>query len=147
MTVSRRTLLSQSAAAALAVSLPLSACSDNSAKTSAPVSNPTRSPDVETSANALLDQATELMLRAYPESASSAGIDKGDYAGLKSKLTDRSPAGQATIEGNVRAMLKKLKDVDTAALPADTALNVDVVSSVFDMGLSLIHISEPTRPY
>jgi len=135
MTVSRRTLLSQSAAAALAVSLPLSACSDNSAKTSAPVSNPTRSPDFETSANALLDQATELMLRAYPESASSAGIDKGDYAGLKSKLTDRSPAGQATIEGDVRAMLKKLKDVDTAALPADTALNVDVVSSVFDMGV------------
>ena len=135
MTVSRRTLHSQSAAAALAVSLPLSACSDNSAKTSAPISNPTRSPDFETSANALLDQATELMLKAYPESASSAGIDKGDYAGLKSKLTDRSPAGQATIEGDVRAMLKKLKDVDTAALPADTALNVDVVSSVFDMGV------------
>ena len=82
MSVSRRTLVSQSAAAAITVSLPLAACSDKAAKNSASISNPAQSPDLEKSsleksAKTFLDQATELMLKAYPESASSAGIDKG----------------------------------------------------------------------
>ena len=128
--VSRRTLLSHSAAAALATSLPLSACSKG-ADTTASVS--VLNLELETSAKTLLEQATNLMLRAYPESASSAGIDSGKYAGLKSKLTDRSPEGQAKIKSDVKAVLTKMNDIDTALLPADTALNVDVVRSVFDM--------------
>ena len=133
MTVSRRTLLSQSAAAAITISLPLSACSDNSAKNSAAVSSSMKNANHEQSAKDLLDQATDLMLNAYPESASSAGIDSGKYAALKSRLTDRSPAGQAKIESDVRAMLGKMNEIDTSLLPAETALNVDVVRSVFDM--------------
>ena len=133
MTVSRRTLLSHSAAAAFSTSLPLSACSNKSADTTASVSAP--SAEVETSVKTLLDQATDLLLNAYPESASSAGIDSSKYAGLKSRLTDRSPEGQAKIESDVRAMLGKMNDIDTSLLPADTALNLDVVRSVFDMGV------------
>jgi len=81
MTVSRRTLLQTSAAAAATTAIGISGCAE---KTVAPV-------DSGASAQALLDKATELMLNAYPESASSAGIDTGKYAALKSQLTDRSP--------------------------------------------------------
>jgi len=122
MTVSRRTLLQSSAAAAATTALGVSGCSDSAV---APTAN-------TPSAKVLLDQATELMLNAYPESASSAGIDRGQYAGLKSRLTDRTPEGQAKIEGDVRDMLGKFNKIDLSSLPANTALNVEVVRSVFD---------------
>jgi len=122
MTVSRRTLLQTSAAVAATTAIGISGCAE---KTVAPV-------DSGASAQALLDKATELMLNAYPESASSAGIDTGKYAALKSQLTDRSPEGQSKIEGDIRAMLGKLNKVDISTLPADEALNVEVVRSVFD---------------
>ena len=72
-----------------------------------------------------MDQATDLILNAYPETASSAGIDTGKYRHLKSQLTDRSPAGQAAIESDVRAMLAKLNQVDTGTLPEEEALTFD----------------------
>ena len=122
MPFSRRTLLQTSAAATVSSVIGMAGCSEN---TAVPKSD-------GASAQSLLDEATELMLNAYPESASSAGIDKGAYAGLKSRLTDRSPEGQAKIESDVRGMLAKLNKVDTAALPVDEALNVEVVRSVFD---------------
>ncbi|WP_026941155.1 DUF885 domain-containing protein [Hellea balneolensis] len=122
MTVSRRTLLQTSAAAAASTAIGISGCAENIAAPSA----------AALSAQALLGQATDLMLNAYPESASSAGIDKGKYAGLKSRLTDRSPEGQAKIESDVRDMLTKLNKIDLSSLPADAALNVEVVRSVFD---------------
>lgn len=122
MTLSRRTLLQTSAAAAATSAIGSTGCSEQ-----------VTAPKPSTfSAKALLDQATDLILNSYPESASSAGIDTGTYAALKSKLTDRTPEGQAAIESNVRAMLGQLNTVDLDALPADEALNVEVVRSVFD---------------
>jgi uncharacterized protein (DUF885 family) len=120
MSVSRRTLLQTSAAAAATSALAFTGCATQSTGT-APQS------DMD-----LMDQATDLLLNAYPETASSAGIDTGKYRYLKSQLTDRSPAGQAAIESDVRAMLAKLNQVDTAALPEDEALTFDVVRSVFE---------------
>ncbi len=117
MNLSRRTLLQSSAATAAIAALP-AAC--------ASVGSPAKSP------NSLLDEATDLMLTAYPESASSAGIDTGKYAFLKSRLTDRSPEGQAVIEGKARDMLARMRKLDTAALTPDQALNVDVVRNVFE---------------
>lgn len=123
MTVSRRRLLQTSSAAAAMTAIGLAGCAEQSA---APL-------EIKSSAKTILNQATDLMLNAYPESASSAGIDKGKYAALKSKLTDRSPEGQAKIQSDVKTMLGKLKNVDLKTLPADEALNVEVVTSVFDM--------------
>ncbi|WP_211316903.1 DUF885 domain-containing protein [Arenicella xantha] len=73
------------------------------------------------------------MLKSYPESASSAGIDTGQYAQHKFALTDRSPDGQAAIKAGVKAMLAKLNSVDTNELTADETLNIDVIRTVFDM--------------
>ena len=118
MHFSRRKLLQMSAATG---ALSLAGC------------KPQALPDSAPNAGALLDGLTEQMLNAYPESASSAGIDKGKYAALKSQLEDRSAAGQSAIEAGVHASVAKLQKIDTSRLPADMALNIDVVRSVYEM--------------
>lgn len=115
MKLSRRTLL-QSSAAAAAVSV-LPACSRNGS--------------VQDESN-LLENVTDLILNAYPESASSAGVDTGKYAALKSQLTDRSAEGQAAIESAVRDMLARLNAADTTNMAPDEALHVDVIRTVFE---------------
>jgi len=126
MKFSRRTLLNNAAAASLLSTLPLSACRQVTDETSII----TKTSD--DSVMSLLESATDFMLNAYPESASSAGIDKGKYAGLKSELTDRSPEGQDKIKRDAAAILGKLNNVDMGAVTPETALNVDVVRSVFE---------------
>ena len=133
MSLSRRTLLQTAGAAAASTAIGITGCSEKPAAPTAPTPKTAAPEAAIRSAKTLLDQATDLMLNAYPESASSAGIDKGKYAALKSQLTDRSPEGQAKIEADIRAMLSKLDAVDIGDLPADTALNIEVVRSVFDM--------------
>ncbi len=119
MKLSRRALLQSTAAVAASSAVSVTACA------------PKQTADV----TGLLEQATDLMLNAYPETASSAGLDSGKYKRLKSKLTDRSPEGQAAIEANVRAMAAKLAKVDTKPLSPDQALNVDVAKTVFGMSV------------
>ena len=114
MNLSRRTLLQSTAAVAAATALP--ACSRGE-------------PDGE---GGLLEEITDLILNAYPESASSAGVDTGDRRALKSQLTDRSAEGQAAIEKSVRDMFSRLNKVDPAAMSDDQALHVDVIRTVFE---------------
>lgn len=139
MSLSRRSLLQSSASLLTVSAVPLAftACRDTS-RDNSKVSNSTQADGVNTTdadiaAIKVLDSATALMLNAYPESASSAGIDSGEYKALKSRLTDRSPAGQDRIKTDIRAQLAQLNTVDTASLSAGTALNIEVVRSVFDM--------------
>jgi len=136
MSLSRRKLLQNSAAIAI---LPaLSACSDSASPSRSPIKSSVKSSikasNSQNSQNVtdLLSDATELMLKAHPESTSSAGIDTGKYAHYKSKLTDRSPGGQAAIESDVRAIFARMNAVDIRALPADDALNLDVIRTVFE---------------
>lgn len=117
MKLSRRNLLQTTAAAAAVSALP--SCARNDA---APAD----------AASDLLSKTTDQILTLYPESASSAGIDKGKYQALKAKLMDRSAAGAANIKSGVQATLAKLRSVDTAALAPDEALNVDVVRTVYE---------------
>ena len=128
MKFTRRTLLKTSAAAAATAALTAAGCAPEAQNPTSKPGQP-QNPAVQD----LLTEATDLILNAYPESASSAGIDKGKYARHKSELTDRSPEGQARIKTDVKAMLAKLSAVDTTALPADEALNLNVVRTVFDM--------------
>ena len=130
MPFSRRMLLQTSAAAAATSAIGLTGCADSS---EAPIVAAKEARPETT--KSLLDQATELMLNAYPESASSAGIDKDKYAALKSQLTDRSPEGQDKIKHDVDAMMARLNTIDTETLPADEALNIEVVRSVYDMSV------------
>ena len=122
MKFSRRTLLQTSAAAVASSSLVTASCSN---KPSTPTKN------LDAAANTLLDRAKDLMLHAYPETASSVGIDKDEYAALKSQLTDRSVAGQAKIADGVQSLLSELQSIDHDQLSPDIALDMDVVTSVF----------------
>lgn len=124
MRLSRRTVMQSSAAAAALLALP--SCSRRSDK-AAP--NVAHSSD---RASALLDEITEQILSAYPETASSLGVDTGVRAPLKSKLTDRTAEGQAKIASDVRATLGRLKNIDVAALDPDLALNFEVTRTVYE---------------
>ncbi len=133
MKISRRAVLKTSIATA-AMSLSASGCSPAEEETpAAPISN--KAEPEKDSVKELLDSTTDLILDAYPESTSSAGIDSGKYLHHKSKLTDRSPEGQAKIESDVKQTLSQLNKVDTSSLTPDEALNVDVVRTVFDMSV------------
>ena len=121
MSFTRRQLLQNSAAITAVTGLGLSGCAEKPA-----VTTPS-----QTDISGLLQEAVDLMLKAYPETASSAGLDKGEYAYLKSKLTDRTIAGQDKIKADVGAMSAKLKAVKSANLSADDALNLDVTRAIF----------------
>ena len=90
-----------------------------------------RSPDA--SADWLLSHITEQVLGDYPESATSAGVDKEARARLRSRLSDRSGGGQARIEGHVRATLRRLHRVNLDALSAEKRLDVEVVRAAYEL--------------
>lgn len=125
MSLSRRHLL-QSASAFSA--LGFVGCS----KPDADVSKSATDSAASDAANSVLDAAKDFMLRSYPETASSMGIDKGEYAGLRAKLSDRSPAGQAAIAKSTRDLSDQLAGLETGELSPKLALDVEVVAAVFD---------------
>ena len=56
-----------------------------------------------------LAEVADAMLADYPENATSLGIDTGSRAALKSRLTDRSAAGQEAIAQRVAARLDEIR--------------------------------------
>ena len=130
MSLSRRKLLQSTAAGAALSAVPLLGCQDNHQTPVNSVNEPAA--NVSSGADKLLEEATDFLLTSYPESASSAGIDTGKYAALKSRLGDRSLEGQAKIAGGVKSLLDKFKAFDRTGLPADQALNLEVVQTVFE---------------
>ena len=74
----------------------------------------------------------EELLVDYPESASSLGIDKDQRYGLKSKLSDRSAAGQQAIAKRVEKRLQRLKAIDTSQLSEATRIDVDVARTAHE---------------
>jgi uncharacterized protein (DUF885 family) len=91
--------------------------------------------DHDAAAERLLAGFTEEMLVDYPESATSLGIDTGERAVLKSKLSDRSAAGQRTIAERAARRLDQLKAIDTAALGPAARIDVDVMRTAHEFTL------------
>ncbi len=89
----------------------------------------------EAGAIAVLDSIAENLLASSPESATSLGIDKGPRAALRSRLADRSPAGQARLWDLLRADLARAEAIDTAGLSFSTRTSVDVVRSAYRTAL------------
>jgi len=150
--LNRRTLL-QSASALGA--LGLIGCKEPGVTSTAP----SPASDANAAAQSVLDSAKDFMLNAYPETASSMGIDKGDYAGLRAKLSDRSPEGQAAIAQQTRAISRTLDAINTDEISPELALDVDVVAATFarsvdgfdfpygDMALLNSNLSYRNSPY
>ena len=88
-------------------------------------------PATEAEASVLLDSIAENLLALSPERATSLGIDKGARAVLRSRLKDRSAAGQAQIAATLRADLARAEAIDTTALTFATRTSVEVVRSAY----------------
>ncbi|HKE96994.1 MAG TPA: DUF885 family protein [Povalibacter sp.] len=116
MTTSRRDFIVGTGAALAVANLPVRAAG----------------PDRDAAVEKLLSGFAEEMLVDYPESATGLGIDNGARAALKSKLTDRSPAGQEAIARRAAKRLERLKAIDTAGLTETTLIDVDVVRTAHE---------------
>jgi uncharacterized protein (DUF885 family) len=114
--LNRRELLIGGAAAGLASALP--AVADQAAP--APVSESAK-------LRALFDGFFQQQLWRNPELATSLGLDKGDLAALKSRLSERSPAAVARNAAETERRLAELRSIDRAALPGADAVSYDTV--------------------
>ncbi|HEY0152397.1 MAG TPA: DUF885 domain-containing protein [Longimicrobium sp.] len=128
--LTRREML---AALASVAALPLvSAC--GVARTS-PAAAAAPATDADRNAIALLDRIGNDLLNLFPESATSLGLDVGARAGLRSRLADRSPAGQRRIAQQLRADLGQLAAVDASRLSHPVRTSVEVVRSAYTTAL------------
>jgi len=89
----------------------------------------------DAAAGKLLAAFTEELLADYPESATQLGIDTGARAALKSKLTDRSAAGQKVIAQRVARRLERLKAIDPSGLGKAARIDVDVMRTAHEFAL------------
>ena len=92
-------------------------------------------PATEAQANALLSSIGENLLRLEPASATSLGIDTGARAPYRSRLEDRSAAGQARIAATLKADLVRANAIDTSRLSFPTRTSVEVVKSAYRTAL------------
>ena len=114
--LNRRELLVGGAAAGLAPALP--AFADQAAPALVSESAKVR---------ALFDAFFQQRLLRSPELATSLGLDKGDLAGLKRRLGERSPAAVARNAADTERQLAQLRSIDRAALPGADAVSYDTV--------------------
>jgi uncharacterized protein (DUF885 family) len=89
--------------------------------------------DADAAARALLDAIAERLLGLFPESATSLGIDRGHRAALRSRLSDRSAAGQRAIAAQLAADTARLRALDPDALAPATRIDLEVALTAFDI--------------
>jgi uncharacterized protein (DUF885 family) len=87
----------------------------------------------DAAAEALLAETAEELLTEYPESASTLGLDKDRRAGLKSRLTDRSPEGVGRAAAVASARRKTLAALPRTALSPATRLDVAVADTAYQL--------------
>jgi uncharacterized protein (DUF885 family) len=77
--------------------------------------------------SALFDEFVQEQLQRAPEFATALGLDKGELAGLKSRLSDASLAATAKEKVDNVRRIKQLKAIDRTALYGLDAANYDTV--------------------
>ncbi|RYD47857.1 MAG: DUF885 domain-containing protein, partial [Sphingomonadales bacterium] len=92
-------------------------------------------PGADAQAEKLLAGVAETLLKDYPESATTLGIDKDKRADLKHQLTDRSVKGQALLAAHLRKGLADIAKLDLNALSPIMRTNVDVVQAAYGNAL------------
>ena len=83
----------------------------------------------------LLEDVADNLLRMFPESATSLGIDTGARAALRSQLADRSGEGQQRLAKQVRADLDRVNAFDTSGLSHAARTSIEVVRSAYATAL------------
>ena len=88
------------------------------------------------SADFMLEKVAYNLLQHEPERATGLGVDTGEHAGLRGKLEDQSPEGQAAYAAQLRADLEIVRNWPREGLDADTLTNLDVVASGYEVALA-----------
>lgn len=83
----------------------------------------------------VLDDAAQNLLQLFPESATSLGVDRGADSRLRSRLADRSVAGQRAIAARLRRDLAKVDAIDSKPLSHAVKTSVEVVRSAYATSL------------
>jgi len=112
-----------------AATVPLCLASTHSA-----ASTPTEAA-ADAAALKVLDEAARNLLQLFPESATSLGVDRGADARLRSRLADRSAAGQSAIAARLRRDLAKVAAIDLKPLSHAVKTSVEVVRSAYATSL------------
>ena len=86
--------------------------------------------------HALLDRFFYDRLADSPEQATSLGLDKGERAGLRSRLGDNSAAAQARQQARTQAERAALAKIDRAKLSPAAQIDYDVVQYQLDRTLA-----------
>ncbi len=90
-------------------------------------------------AKATLDRTLEAcadeIIRLGPETATSLGLDKGRYAGLKSQLSDLSPAVDAAWASEVQSIRTRLAKIDPKSLPEADKVRYAAVGYAAERGI------------
>ena len=89
----------------------------------------------DTDASKLLDSIGDNLLRLYPGSATTLGIDTGARAGLRSQLEDKSPAGQQRLSALLKQDLARAEAFDLSDLSFPVRTSVEVVRSAYKTAL------------
>jgi uncharacterized protein (DUF885 family) len=92
-------------------------------------------PLTDAQANALLGSIGDNFLQLNPENATSLGIDTGARAWMRTKLGDRSAAGQRRVAATIKADLARVQAVDESRLSFPVRTSIDVVRSAYRTGL------------
>jgi uncharacterized protein (DUF885 family) len=119
MSLSRRQLIALAGSGAAVATLP--GCVSNAAG---------KAPRAE-SVGAFLDSLAEQLLAFSPTTATSLGIDTGERAALRSKLSDSSAAGREALATLVRRRLAQAEAFDQATLDPAARISLNVVISAF----------------
>jgi uncharacterized protein (DUF885 family) len=85
---------------------------------------------------ALLDRFVYERLNESPEQATSLGLDTGERAALRSKLSDNSAAGEARRRARTGAEKTALSQIDRAKLGTAAQIDYDVVQYQLDRSLA-----------
>jgi len=89
----------------------------------------------DSDATKLLDSIGDNLLQLSPGSATSLGLDTGARAGMRSRLEDRSPAGQQRLSGLLKKDLARAEAFDVAGLSFPVRTSVEVVRSAYKTAL------------
>ena len=86
-------------------------------------------------AEGLLESVAYNLLQHEPERATGLGVDTGEYAYLRSKLEDQSPAGQQAYADTLKGDLARLRAFDRTGLDSTNLTNIEVVESAYSLAL------------
>ncbi|MDR3508539.1 MAG: DUF885 family protein [Caulobacteraceae bacterium] len=85
--------------------------------------------------DAALAAFADEVIKLTPEQATTLGIDKGEYAGLKSKLSDLSPQADSAWAAQVGSIRTRLKAIDRAGLPFADRIRYDAALYAAEAGI------------